>query len=321
MKVSWLNFAFEEMRFIRTFSDLNRFCQKFPFMAPRLLGWGHRHTRVPLSLQIEPTNHCNVDCICCSRSRMKREKGFMDVNLFKRIIDDAFKQKIRRVFLYLHGEPFLHPDIYEMIQYVKSKQIGVTLATNGMKLYETNIKSLLKAGLDNADHIIFSILGYSKEVHEQIMNGVNHDEVLNNIMSLLKMRKESNLNGPVVETIIYAMPENRHEIAKFVYYWRDIVDHVRQVADISEQFSNKNQYNNNNIFRSDSCNNLWERMTILWNGDVTVCIADIHGNHVIENIAKYSIEELWNSPKLLTIKKIHKAKQFDKFDLCANCDW
>lgn len=321
MNTNWIRFIAKEAQFIKSLSDLNRFCQKFPFMVPRLLGWGHTQSRVPLTLQIEPTNICNVRCICCSRDQMKRKHGFMDFNLFKKIIDDASVLKIRRVFLYLHGEPLLHPQIDGMVRYIKDKQIGLTLTTNGMLLDADKIDSLLHAGVDNSDHIIFSILGYSKAVHEKIMVGVHHETVVSNLFQLVESRKKLGINGPVIEAVIYAMRENKHEIELFNKYWDNVVDHIRDVGEISEQFANSGDRKQIPQPRKKSCNNVWERMTILWNGDVTVCIADINGSYVIGNVAEYSIKEIWNCQELTEIRKLHIALQFEKLNLCANCDW
>ncbi|MCK4799188.1 MAG: radical SAM protein, partial [Spirochaetes bacterium] len=205
MNFKLFKYGLEEIKFIKSFSDLKIFLQKISFARPRILRHYIRDTKVPPSLQLEPTNKCNLSCICCSRNKMDREQGYMDMDLFKKIIDNAFEIGIKRVHLYLHGEPLQHPNIIDMIGYIKSKNIGISMTTNGMDLDKRKIKLILNSGVNIADHIIFSILGYSKDVHEKIMRGVNHDKVLKNVLDFIELRKKYKAKGPIIETVFYRM--------------------------------------------------------------------------------------------------------------------
>lgn len=245
----------------------------------------------------------------------------MDFNLFTRIIDDASKIGVRRVHLYLHGEPMLHPRIIDMIAYTKFRGLGITMATNGMLFDEERIKMILKSGVNSSDYITFSILGYSKEVHESVMRGVDHYKVIENLSNFLKLRKEYKLNGPIIETVFYKMPENEHEAHEFSRHWQGIVDHVHPVGEISKQFANYEVDGAAIPVRNNTCNNLWERMTVFWNGDVSTCIADLNGELIFGNLENKKITELWNCDELLRIRSMHKRKEFSKLKLCAKCDW
>ena len=180
MKGTMIRRGLEELKFLKSPNDLKFFYAKLSYLLPRVIGTFARHTNVPPSLQIEPTNHCNLNCICCPTLASTREKGYMDFDLFRRIIDDASQIGVKRVHLYLHGESLLHPKIVDMIGYVKSKAIGFHLTTNGTLFNKQKIEAILRSGVNSADHIIFSILGYSKKVHEKTMKGVDHDKVLEN---------------------------------------------------------------------------------------------------------------------------------------------
>lgn len=320
MDISRLRFVLEELKFIKSVQDLKILCQKVLYLMPRVIRTFDRFTEVPPSLQIEPTNYCNLNCICCPTSRMKRKKGFMDVGLFQKIIDDASTIGVKRIHLYLHGEPMLHPQIVEMISYIKSKAIELHLTTNGMLLNTRNIEAILRSGVNNADHIIFSILGYSKKVHERIMKRVDHDKVLNNVFELLKLRSKHGVNGPVIETILYRMPENETEKNQFMKYWRGKVDHVRSDDTISVHFAEFGKQGIDIPVKKHTCTDLWERMTVFWNGDVTMCEEDIDGSYVLGSLKKQSVKKVWNSQKLRHIKNTHKERQFHRLPLCYRCD-
>ena len=321
MKPDLFRFIFEELRFIKSAKDVRNLYDKFPYLVPRITGNYYRKRKVPLSLQIEPTNHCDVSCICCSRDRMSRMKGYMEFKLFQKIIDDAAQNNIKRIHLYLHGEPLLHPEVIEMIRYIKTRRMGFQIATNGMRLDKANANTLLRTGVDSSDHILFSILGHSREVHEMIMKGVRHDRVMKNISDFLELRKSLGINGPVIETVMYVMSENEKEEEKFLKYWRNVVDHVRRVGPISQQFAKYKRGDDLLSPRTKTCKNLWERMTIYWNGDVTLCAADLDGAHVLGNLMEKSIKEIWNGKDLINIKKLHKEKNYQSLQLCSNCDW
>jgi MoaA/NifB/PqqE/SkfB family radical SAM enzyme len=312
-----------EIKFVKSWQDLKILYDKFAYFLPRAVGSYEKVGGVPPSIQIEPTNYCNARCICCSTSRSSRQRGFMDFELFKKIIDDAAQSKIKRVHLYLHGEPMLHPKIVEMIGYIKARKLSIHLTTNGMLFNRNKIIAILNSNVNFSDHFVFSILGGSKEVHEVTMKRVNHERVISNISTFLALRKEYHMNGPVIETMFYPMPENQHEVNLYLKTYQGYVDHARVASAISSSFSQHNTINEGQNIkpRIKTCSQLWERLTIFWNGDVTLCPQDIDGDRVFGNLAKQSIREVCVNEDLLDIKRIHKQRLFEKLPFCHACDW
>lgn len=77
---------------------------------------------------IEPTSRCNYKCKHCPFQHNNIDKGDMDFELFKKIVDtEIFNADAIQIFN--RGEPFLHPRVYEMIEYIKCK---VILSTNAV---------------------------------------------------------------------------------------------------------------------------------------------------------------------------------------------
>jgi radical SAM protein with 4Fe4S-binding SPASM domain len=319
-----------ELKFIQNFDDL-KLCidHKLPFLLSRLVYRFKKRRIYPLSLQIEPTNACNLDCICCGRSRMSRSIGFMNINLFKKIIDNAANIGTKNIFLYLHGEPLLHPNIVDMIRYIKDSNLCFTISTNGMKLNQNISKYILESKVSCADYIRLSILGYSESIHEKIMKGVNSAQVKKNAQYFIKLRNQMQLNGPIIQAMFYRINENYCDEKYFSKYWSHVVDSLLLIRTISNHFSNissnRQNYNRrlNDIFsmRYKTCKYIWDRMTIFWNGDVTSCMADVNGDHVFANMEKSYIQEVWNNPQLQRIRNAHLSKKFSHVPLCAACDW
>jgi len=98
---------------------------------------------------IETNRNCNIRCRNCynlDRSYIKK------LNEVKKEIDLAIKKRNLQAITLLGGEPTLHPDITEIISYVKSKRLICQLLTNGVVLMQdkngTFLNSLLRSGLD-----------------------------------------------------------------------------------------------------------------------------------------------------------------------------
>ena len=155
----------------------------------------------PTLMWIEPTNKCNLKCIMCPNSVMPKEKyGFMEYELFKKIIDEA-KYFIGSAFIFLGGESLLHKDIFKMIAYAKSNGIRPLLHTNATLLNENNISRLFETGLD---YISLSMDGFDKETYEKVRVNAKYEETLGNIINLLKIKKARNLKKPytVIQTLL-----------------------------------------------------------------------------------------------------------------------
>lgn len=319
-KFSSLSYALEELKLIRSWKDLMALSQKTASYLPRLTGLYKGNNPVPPSVQIEPTNHCNAHCLSCPTRDSLRPRGFMDYGLFKNIVDEAGKLGIKRIRLYLHGEPMLHPRIIDMISYIKSKDIAVSLTTNGIRLDKETARAILSSGVNIADIFTVSILGYSKEVHERIMRGVDHESVLNNISFFLEERERRGSNGPIIETIFYAMPDNSFEEKEYLEHWQGRVDHARLGGWISESFADYHQKRKTVAPRHHTCTNLWERLTVYWNGDVSLCDQDVDGRWILGSLAKQTITEIWKCDQLQSVRRIHKQKRFQDFPFCYYCD-
>ena len=81
---------------------------------------------MPISIQIEPTNHCNYRCFFCPTGdkallqKVSRPKGYMPFKLFKKTINDICemskisKSKIKSILLYKDGEPLLQKELPSM---------------------------------------------------------------------------------------------------------------------------------------------------------------------------------------------------------------
>ncbi|HUG54306.1 MAG TPA: radical SAM protein [Vicinamibacteria bacterium] len=105
-------------------------------------------------LFIEITNACNFKCTWCPDDIMGRRRGFMKKEKTFRILDEIAEKRtwlgpLYPVKLHQMGEPFLHPDLPEIVEHAESRGVGIELNTNCGLITPENIEALYRAGLTN----------------------------------------------------------------------------------------------------------------------------------------------------------------------------
>jgi MoaA/NifB/PqqE/SkfB family radical SAM enzyme len=115
----------------------------------------------PEVLHVDLTNHCNFDCIACwCRSPLLRDKAMPDwekkltlpLDLIKSVFDDLSQMGgLRQVKLVGGGEPFMHPNILEIVEYIKNKDrnIEIDINTNFSLLDEKVVKKVFDLEVDS----------------------------------------------------------------------------------------------------------------------------------------------------------------------------
>ena len=87
----------------------------------------------PLHLYIEPTNVCNLACSHCPHRIMRRELGYMNLQLYQRAIHECRNLGIEWVYLFHLGEAALHREIAAMIAIARVSGVKTRLHTNGTR--------------------------------------------------------------------------------------------------------------------------------------------------------------------------------------------
>lgn len=127
----------------------------------------------PMHLDVEISNRCNLRCTFCDKLPVlsRDQLGDMDLQLYRRILDEGEAGRLFGLKLSYRGEPLLHPNLVEMVAYAKAKGVlDVYFNTNGMLLTQEMSHRLIDAGLDR---ISISIEGTDPEVFEEKDEGQN----------------------------------------------------------------------------------------------------------------------------------------------------
>jgi len=98
-------------------------------------------------LQLEVTTRCNRDCPICLRRYMVRLRGAGDIDPRDagRVIETL---RPRVVALHGWGEPFLHPQLSDIVAYAKRCRVSTSLSTNCDCITPSKLRGVVEAGLD-----------------------------------------------------------------------------------------------------------------------------------------------------------------------------
>jgi len=267
--------------------------------------------RFPLHLDIEATSFCNLKCSFCITTHADFKNGLMSYKVFKAIIDEGSAKGLCAIKLNWRGESLIHPEISKMVLYAKKKGIiDVFLNTNATLLTKVKAKSLIKAGIDR---IIISFEGYEKELYESQRIGATFEKTIKNIKNLMSIKKEINSSLPWVRVQTILLEELKPKIEQYSKFWSEIVDEVACI-DL------KNEVNRIAVGEGDwVCPQLWQRMTIAWNGQIMPCVNDTFCRICLGEIPTTSIEEAWKSEELEKMRGIHSSGLAHTIKECLDC--
>lgn len=272
--------------------------------------------KYPICLNIEPTNACNLKCIMCYNNDVKTKKGIMDLDLYKKIIDESSLYNLESIKLSWRGEPLLNSNIIEMIRYAKEKNVlDVSFNTNALLLTDELSEQLIDS---NLDMILFSVDGATKETYEKIRVGGDYDKMVKNIKRFLEIKKQKKSKFPYTRIQFVKMDENCNETELLVNTWNSLVDKILIFPSLPLKFD-INAMKEFNVIRRKPCDQLWKRLSITWDGNVSMCCTDWKPDIVLGNINTDTIYSLWHGTKLNSIRNMHKNGLYDKISICKDC--
>ena len=107
----------------------------------------------PERVVLELTPLCNLSCLMCPRHYIKDTDGFIDVSLYKKLVDEISIASPNAVVLpFWRGESCMHPNFYELVNYTLEKGLRVHLSTNGHYMSDEFMKIFYRC-----EFITFSI--------------------------------------------------------------------------------------------------------------------------------------------------------------------
>jgi len=275
---------------------------------------------LPVRLWVELTSNCNYRCIMCpNKDLSKGERGFMDWDLYKKILDEM-QAFVFDINLAHRGESLLHPHLVEAIEYARKKKIFTRLHTNGSLLSENLSKKIIQSGLDR---ISFSFDGFDKETYERIRKGGNFDQTVANIVRFLEIKKEARSKKPITNIeVIDFDGQNKQDFPeakdRFLHQFRDLPLNsfvLKEMHNWAGRIKKEKRGKKYSI-----CPFPWNALIIYWNGEVLPCTQDFFGEFIVGNVNRTSLTEIWNGEKMRFLRKKLSEGSIKELKTCARCD-
>lgn len=302
----------------------------------------------PPVVKIDLSPLCNLHCPVCVHAAPKENSvllsqqhfdasQMMSVEQFKQIIDEI-KGKTQAVYLYLMGEPFMHPHLCEMSKYANDAGLNVLVSSHfSFKFPDKKIAEIADSGIT---HLELSIDGATQEVYEKTRDGGHLDWVLDNLERLVAYKKAHQLSYPKIEVQCLAFEHNRHQIPQLrekvtalgVDMFTTEDGDVGSWAEMAAENFNITGPKADKLI--PACNWPYAAMVIKYNGDAVPCCLYNMGREfskdtslslALGNVFKDGVAGVWNNQAYQTVRRyvskpslINSDKSLEK-NFCYGC--
>jgi len=266
----------------------------------------------------------------------------MDFNTFKAGID-LLSDYVFLIILWDWGEPFINPQIYDMIKYAKSKGIQILSSTNGHYFAKKeNAEKLIDSGIDS---IIVAIDGITQDTYQQFRDSGNLEQALQGIRNLVDYKRAQQSQNPIINFRFIVTRNNEHEIedVKRLAFSLGVDALTFKTLNPYEIYAEhesdkKMSYQNlipedkkyqrfeyrtsggikSRIKRKPTCTRFWDCLSIRWDGEVCICTYDYKNKYLFGNINKNSIRDIWSTGLHRSIRRKFKSN-WEGIEICRNC--
>lgn len=293
----------------------------------------------PQNIMVEPTNICNARCPLCPAGAgiLRRPRGYIDPGLFKRLTDEI-QGRDTMVTLWNYGEPFLHPQIFELIRYAADRKVRVVSSTNGYAFNsKASAEALARSGLCS---LIISIDGATDRTNSLYRKGIDLERLLSGVKYFQEIVQHQ-ADRSEAPALVFQMVVFRHN--------EDEVDQVRALAsshgaafelktanlgmvpgvDFEQYLPTKDEYQRYEWSESllrwqligelrNSCSFVETSLVVNWDGSVTPCCFDYLSEYVIGNLVHQSICQVWKGKPLQQLRELIQQERA-QIPMCASC--
>lgn len=296
----------------------------------------------PTSFVIETTSRCNLSCRMCPRRDMRRPAQDMSPELFRKLIDQIAPHDVNGHvrFLALHwfGEPLLHPQLLEFIDYAGERMPrllqyglehnamrGLALSTNATLLDDATARGLLASPLT---WLGVSVDGSSPETYESLRCGGTFEQVMANVRGLLELNTDSRRELPVIAIQVIATPATIPEFHEIAAQWQAISGGRPNVRIELKPYTDwAGQVQSPDLPQSDprcgflylDCGRLHDTLVIGAVGEIGLCCYDVQAQGRLGNANEQSIAEIWRGQPLQELRRQMMWGRLGGMALCRDC--
>jgi pyruvate-formate lyase-activating enzyme len=260
---------------------------------------------LPYVLNIDTNNVCNLACPFCPTGtrQLERRKSRLGFDQVRRIVD-LTRSHVLAVRFYNWGEPFINPDIFEMIRYTAAAGIHTTVSSNLSVKGDGLAERIVDSGLDNL-HV--SVDGLEQATLERYRRKADAARVFGNVARIVEVRRARRSRTPRLELVFLVFRHNEHELPRLPRLRRELgVDVFRASA----AFINHADFVPEDprylplqtIFRH-SCHYLYSELTIEADGGISPCCTNSSASFDVGSLDDVAdLRALWNGPDFVAMR-------------------
>lgn len=272
---------------------------------------------MPYRYNIDPINVCNLRCPLCPTGlgTLQRERGKMDLTSYKKIINQIAPYAYL-LELYNWGEPFLHPNVFDMIRYASERNIFIRISTNLNHFDRDMAQKTVSSGLDA---LIVSVDGATEAAYQKYRRGGQLSKVIENIEMLVEAKRQAKSHLPYITLRMLLNRYNENQVEDVrqmatklgvdIFTTGTLFINTKDKAQIEEWLPKNEQlsyydYSANELQNVWHCADLWEAMTINWDGGVSPCCWIQNEKYDFDNIITGSLKSIWNGEAYISSRRV-----------------
>jgi len=181
--------------------------------------WEKLKSVYPIYMEISPSGACNHRCVYCGLDFVGYRPRYLDTGLLKERLSEWGKLGLKSIMYGGEGEPFLHRDMGEIINYTKKSGIDIAVTTNGVLFKKKIVDNIL----ENVKWIKVSIDSGTRDTHVKIHRCSldDFDQVIENMSYTVKVKQDNGYTCTLGMQLVL-LPENAHEAVVLAELARDI---------------------------------------------------------------------------------------------------
>ena len=278
----------------------------------------------PMMCVISFIYSCNAVCPNCPYTNSNIRASYKDQPLMNgstfRLIADQCGEHGAWVRVSGGGEPMLHPDAVELLEYAKSKNAKVGLITNGSRFCDESTRRLLIAGVDMIE---FSVDAADAENYHRVRAGLDWQTLLANVERMVRIRNEI---GSTTKIIASGINQQGIDLEAVAAFWEPLVDSFQKRKYLTWGINDPSCSADPTPYLPPEeripCPFIFERLNIDSRGKVLVCGFDISGDTDMGNIHVRSIKEIWHGEGFEYYRRMHLERRGTEIEMCSRCpDW
>ena len=285
----------------------------------------------PYAVTMFPIYACNFKCKYCIHSLAAQDRDVlsncisMDFKLYKKCINDMkqFPQRLKVLHFIGYGEPLLHPDIVNMVQYAVNQNVAdaVDIVSNGSLLTHRLSDGLIAAGLTR---LRISLQGLSNEAYK-VRSGVILDfaGLYHNLQYFYEHRGETKVH---IKLIDIGLSEEEKE--RFFTLFQPITDTIALenmvpvVKNIDYSKAGKKEFKEKQfggcVEDIQICPQPFYFIQIAPDGKCVPCCSTKIPAYM-GDITKDSIVDIWNGQEFYNFRMMQLQKKKGINPVCAEC--